>query len=261
MIPINKGVMQGSLLSPTLFNIFVNDLIQDLEQKGLTMAYADDIAALYEGKPKLDNVIEVVESWAKRNKIGINYLKSGITALGKCSMEMKKALRYRGFPVVREYKYMGITVSDRLSVREHLKNLKEIFRQYLERRTKLNSKHCTVKNRVQVWTLCVYPKLSYGIESFIDEKSHIRKAASIISQSLKCLFVALGLLPPQQRLTRKYVNTGKKVAMRFPDEFNSMMDCTLFNELDPIMTEESELLRGIIVKHYAVNATKTVKLA
>ena len=45
VIWINRGEIQGSMLSPDLFNIYINDLIELLEKANLNpIAYADDLA-------------------------------------------------------------------------------------------------------------------------------------------------------------------------------------------------------------------------
>lgn len=44
---MNKGLLQGSVLSPTLFNLYVSDL---LKTKGTKFQLADDIAIAYQSK-------------------------------------------------------------------------------------------------------------------------------------------------------------------------------------------------------------------
>ena len=56
--PIRAGVIQGGIISPTLFTIFINDLIKNLEEQGVTTyAYADDMAIQVRGKPAIKKVI------------------------------------------------------------------------------------------------------------------------------------------------------------------------------------------------------------
>ena len=76
---IGKGVIQGGVLSPTLFLIMFNDLLNELEEAGFDIfAYADDLAIVGQGMDNLSTAIRITESWALRNLMTINKRKSGI---------------------------------------------------------------------------------------------------------------------------------------------------------------------------------------
>ena len=43
-INVNNGVLQGSLISPMLFDLYINDLINELDDNSFeVLAYADDL--------------------------------------------------------------------------------------------------------------------------------------------------------------------------------------------------------------------------
>ena len=82
-IKFNKGVAQGSILSPALFNIFIEDLVEELSKEtGLSvqqiLLYADDILLLCQTVPQLKKCINIIENWSEKNGMKLNKKKSGI---------------------------------------------------------------------------------------------------------------------------------------------------------------------------------------
>ena len=57
IINVNNGVLQGSLISPFLFDLYINDLIIELNKNEYeVLAYADDLAIIVEGRNSLSNI-------------------------------------------------------------------------------------------------------------------------------------------------------------------------------------------------------------
>ena len=81
-VRMKQGLPQGSVLSPLLFIIFINDLVKDLPEEVTASLFADD-AALYAqhtdlsiAEEKLQEAITVVENWSLENKLDLNTKKS-----------------------------------------------------------------------------------------------------------------------------------------------------------------------------------------
>ena len=81
------GVRQGDTLSPTLFNIFLNDLITDLKQfSGMetddfslsALFYADDIVILCDSGEKLQSMLNHVVEWCSKWCLKVNTNKSKV---------------------------------------------------------------------------------------------------------------------------------------------------------------------------------------
>ena len=80
---INRGVMQGSKLGPILFNIFINDLLNELHYSHLgakignntisALGFADDIVLISDDPGNLQILIDICESWSSNNDMSFNF--------------------------------------------------------------------------------------------------------------------------------------------------------------------------------------------
>ena len=80
---MDLGVPQGAVLSPTLFALYINDLITELNEQSTCYAFADDLVVLIRGEDQLNVEIDKVERWSRLNGIDVNKAKSGIMQMRK----------------------------------------------------------------------------------------------------------------------------------------------------------------------------------
>ena len=132
-LEILRGVPQGSILGPILFNLFINDLmffIQETEVCNFT-----DDKTIYSCSPnfeeaalKLSNDTHLILHWFRINSMVANRGKFQIMLLGSNIdnskirfMKENKRLKSRS-----DLKLLGITIDDKLSFTTHIENLSSI---------------------------------------------------------------------------------------------------------------------------------------
>ena len=81
----NVGVPQGSTLAPAFFNIYINKLLSDIEEAGVSeediLAYADDLLIFCEDKEQLKKIIRLINNWCAGSNVKLNASKSAIVEL------------------------------------------------------------------------------------------------------------------------------------------------------------------------------------
>lgn len=121
-----RGVRQGCILSPLLFNLFVNELPLSLNQNGTdpfilpngnklnSLLYADDLVILSKSKQGLDKCLRILECFNTKWLLNINYKKTKIIIFYKTGRKQKNLsfhIDNTPIEIVQEYTYLGITIS------------------------------------------------------------------------------------------------------------------------------------------------------
>ncbi|GFV96375.1 RNA-directed DNA polymerase from mobile element jockey [Trichonephila clavipes] len=99
---INAGVAQGSILAPTLFNLYVNDIIK--HSNTIICMYADDTAILSRHR-NLDTLVENInehlahlETWFSVWKIALNSSKTEAVFFSKRKPPLKLLYKIKEYP-------------------------------------------------------------------------------------------------------------------------------------------------------------------
>lgn len=129
------GVKQGCLLSPILFALYLNDLHDCLggglnidEIKIRLLMYADDIVILAEEPKVLQSMINNLASYCNMWGMEVNQMKSEVMIFrngGRLASNEKWNYNGEELRVVNEYKYLGITLTPKVSFTKHIKKKNE----------------------------------------------------------------------------------------------------------------------------------------
>ena len=105
---------QGDSLSPTLFNIFINDLFEELDKSNtdpVTINNIDHLSALMFADEQKS--LNALDSYVKKWKLEINIKKTKCMTFSK-SNHAEKHQFFIGNKILentKEYKYLGITIN------------------------------------------------------------------------------------------------------------------------------------------------------
>lgn len=138
---LSVGVPQGSILGPTLFLIYINDLCSSLKHCK-PILYADDTNLFYKHTnlslelPKINEDLQLLKTWCHNNKLTLNLDKTCYILIKNRQNPFhlpQDSIRLDDTALAesKNIKFLGITVDQNLSFKTHIANLVVKIRPYI----------------------------------------------------------------------------------------------------------------------------------
>ena len=92
-VPMHQGVPQGSVLSPLLFILYINDLASKLPEGNIYTMFADDVAILarhrsiQKAAAAAQKAVDVVVEWSKEWRLTLNATKCEVSLFSTCTKD------------------------------------------------------------------------------------------------------------------------------------------------------------------------------
>ena len=130
-IPTTVGVKQGGPLSPKLFSVYIDNMINKLSEldggcniEGVntsTILYADDTVLLFESKDQLQQAINHLQDYCTDHEIRLNINKTKYFSTRRTSSKETISINGAELETVSKFKYLGWWLEKNLGNQEHLK--------------------------------------------------------------------------------------------------------------------------------------------
>jgi len=188
----NTGVAQGSVISPALFNIYLEPLLLGINSECCVdcldiFGYADDVMIICDSLDQLKGCIEFLEKWALENNLPINHSKSGIVHFQSRRGPNLTSLKMVGkYEVMEEYRYLGCVLNRRLSLKPQQKLIEKKIG-YIRSKLLPVLYSGSLDLRRNLWQCFAQPLFEFTLPllSFDGSKSNVQKLQTLVRNSFR----------------------------------------------------------------------------
>lgn len=173
-VTATKGCPQGGVLSPLLWNLVVDELLRNLNERGyLTLGYADDIVVIIRGgftrtvSNLMQDALEIIEEWCTREQLRVNPSKTKLipfTRRRNLEDLLPPSLFQTTLEFGREAKFLGVILDTKLTWNQHIQKITTKSKMTLMSLKRAIGKSWGLKPSVVHWiyTTVVRPMITYG---------------------------------------------------------------------------------------------------
>ena len=132
-----EGLPQGSVLSPLLFVLYINDLLGNFSESTMVSAYADDLALACRGRKKEDVALKMqaevdkVVSWIRQARLTLNAAKceAAFFSLDNAEAQWRPQITINGVPpsCTPSPTFLGITYDRRMTFGTQVKKVCQLM--------------------------------------------------------------------------------------------------------------------------------------
>ena len=195
---LRQGVPQGGVLSPSLFILFINDIVAELPRGVNAALYADDLVlwcseeyattATY----RIQNALKNVAAWAERWCVTVNREKTTATlfTLSSKAKPGKLTLGNTTLKYVDQQTYLGVTFDKKMTWKPHINQAEGKARRKLNILRKLAGTTWGATDNIlkTVYQGTVRPHLEYGSSAWTTAaKTHLQTLDKVQNQALRII--------------------------------------------------------------------------
>ena len=163
---VTSGVPQGTVLGPTLFLIYINDIADDITSN--IRLFADDCVLYRTINNPTDNSalqedLSKLEQWSNIWQMDFNVKKCAIMQCSTSTRKQQFDYKMKGetLETVSHHPYLGVELSDNLKFNNHINSITKKASSTLGF-LKRNLKYCPPKVKERSYFSLVRPKLEYA---------------------------------------------------------------------------------------------------
>ena len=236
---LHTGTPQGSILAPTLFSIYINNLLTTLKPDEV-IAYADDVTIINAdtspGKARLlaEQTVAQINAWALANGLVLNIPKSQTMLITphtrQKSSSTSSPATHLSIPLcndvissVDELRLLGITITNNLKWSSHSSNVRKSVNKMINVLNRFGVS-LNLNSRNRIFNSFIAPKLSFCVPvwCWIDNTEikafdhTLKHAARVITHNKRATlnnetFNLTGLLPFKLLSQRKCLLTTQRL--------------------------------------------------
>jgi hypothetical protein len=256
IFPRTAGLFQGSILSPWLFNVYIDDLAIKLSRIDPhpiippLLLFADDIKLQPSNPSTARRMLAIVQTWSIYNGINVNISKSGIIA-NPTTTPLRLSLNDMPLPAVDTYEYLGMPYTNiGIDFNSHVTNITKKTQRLFYASTK-HSRGWSPYIRLALFKTFFRSTYEYGFPLLFGSGSHIKSITSLQNVMLQWIchgyrahelaHCLTGISPPPRRLLELTMRFQANLSNLHPDNpLRSLL--TYLRQLPPLSAHISKSL-------------------
>ena len=204
---IKRGVAQGGILSPLIWNIVLDSLLQSTakDTPAYLQAFADDLISLAEGddveiiRERTQKTLNHINRWCKEQGLSLSAIKTTMIMFTKNTKWELKPIEIEGTEInlSESAKFLGVTLDNKLKFNTHIDNITKQARMNLMKTNIAIGSTWGLSPQVALWIYrqTIRPLITYAAPIWINaiyKKHNERKLRSVQRMALR---IASGAYP------------------------------------------------------------------
>ena len=263
-IRVRRGCPQGGVLSPFLWNLIVDDLLNYTANKipGYLQAFADDLICLCEGldldviRARTQKTIDTIESWCKTKGLNVSALKTQVvmfTWRNKWALPKPITVSGKRIDISNHARFLGVTLDSKLNFNQHIINIcnKATASLMQCKRAVGPTWGLSPKTCLWIYTRVIRPMISYSSVIWVNalnKQYNTKKLERIQAMALR---IASGAMPGTSNSALDHITNLPNIGTYLKGE--AAKAASRLKGTGEWTTEVTQAKKGTILSHTTIN--------